>query len=50
MNQRSRALAAMLARVSQLPFRYPQIKELDLNPVFASPAGAVAGDARIILG
>lgn len=42
------ALAAMIARVSQLPFLYPEIRELDLNPVFASSAGAVAGDARII--
>jgi acetyltransferase len=42
------ALAAMIARLSQLPFQYAEIEEIDLNPVFASSAGAVAGDARII--
>jgi acetate---CoA ligase (ADP-forming) len=42
------ALARMIARVSELPFLYPEIRELDLNPVFVSSAGAVAGDARII--
>jgi acyl-CoA synthetase (NDP forming) len=42
------ALARMIARVSDLPLRYPEIAEIDLNPVFASSAGAVAGDARII--
>ncbi len=43
------ALADLLVKVSQLPFRYPEIAELDLNPVFAGPDGAVAGDVRIIL-
>lgn len=42
------ALAAMIERVSHLPFLYPQIREIDLNPVFSSSDGAVAGDARII--
>ena len=42
------ALADLLVTVSQLPFRYPEIAELDLNPVFAGPEGAVAGDVRII--
>ncbi len=42
------ALADMVVRVSELPFAYPEIAEIDLNPVFASSAGAVAGDARII--
>ncbi len=42
------ALAGMIARVSELPFEYPEILEIDLNPVFASPAGAVTGDVRII--
>ena len=42
------ALADLLVRVSELPFRYPEIAELDLNPVFAGPDGAVAGDVRII--
>jgi acetate---CoA ligase (ADP-forming) len=44
------ALADVVARISELPFEYPELAELDLNPVFASPAGAVAGDVRIIRG
>ncbi len=42
------ALAELLVNVSELPFRYPEIAELDLNPVFAGPDGAVAGDVRVI--
>jgi len=42
------ALADLLVRFSQLPFRYPEIAEVDLNPVFAGPERAVAGDARVI--
>lgn len=42
------SLAALLMHVSELPFRYPNIAELDLNPVFAGPDGAVAGDVRVI--
>ena len=37
-----------MVRVSELPFRYPEIAELDLNPVFAWPDGAVVGDVRVI--
>jgi len=43
------ALAELLVRVSELPFRYPEIAEVDLNPVFAGPKGAVAGDVRVII-
>jgi acetate---CoA ligase (ADP-forming) len=42
------ALADVLVKVSELPFRYPEIAELDLNPVFAGPDAAVAGDVRVI--
>jgi acetyltransferase len=42
------ALAELVMRVSELPFRYPEIAELDLNPVFAGPNGAVVGDVRVI--
>ena len=42
------ALAEMIARVSWLPLKYPDLDELDLNPVFALPAGALVGDVRII--
>jgi acyl-CoA synthetase (NDP forming) len=42
------ALADLLVKCSQLPFRYPDIAELDLNPVFALERGAVVGDIRVI--
>ena len=35
--------------LSVLMAENPEIQEIDLNPVFVSPEGAVAGDARIIL-
>jgi acetyl coenzyme A synthetase (ADP forming)-like protein len=44
------ALAGIVSRVSQLVTDFPEIAELDLNPVFASPSGAVAVDARIAVG
>lgn len=42
------ALARMLVNFSQLPFRYPEIGEIDLNPVFLMPDGLVIGDVRVI--
>jgi acetyltransferase len=42
------ALAGVLADFSQLPFRYPKLSEVDLNPVFVFPEGLVIGDVRII--
>ncbi len=42
------ALAALVARVSQLPFRVPDLEELDLNPVFALETGGVIGDVRAV--
>jgi acyl-CoA synthetase (NDP forming) len=44
------ALAATLAAFSELPFRYPALREADLNPVFALPQGLVVGDARLVAG
>jgi acyl-CoA synthetase (NDP forming) len=44
------ALADLLVRVSELPFLYPDLAELDLNPVFLLPQGAVVGDVRVIRG
>lgn len=41
-------LAQMISNLSQLPFLYPDIAEVDLNPVFASAGGCVAADVRII--
>ena len=43
------ALEKLIVKVSQFVEKNPQIKELDLNPVFAYPDKAVAVDARIIL-
>jgi acyl-CoA synthetase (NDP forming) len=42
------ALADALVRFSRLPFLYPEIAEIDLNPVFVRPQGLVIGDVRII--
>ena len=44
------ALEDILMRVSDFVVKTPQVKEMDLNPIFAYPKGAVAVDARVILG
>ena len=44
------ALALLIERVSQLVADFPEITELDLNPVFATPKGAIAADVRIVIG
>ena len=43
------ALAGMIRRVSDLITDFPEVRELDLNPVFARPDGASAADVRILL-
>jgi acetyl coenzyme A synthetase (ADP forming)-like protein len=43
------ALAALIQRVSELVSDFPEIAEMDLNPVFASKTGAAAADVRIVL-
>ncbi len=43
------ALAAMIERVSALVADFPEISEMDLNPVFATERGATAADVRIVL-
>jgi acetyl coenzyme A synthetase (ADP forming)-like protein len=43
------SLAAMIERVSALVADFPEISEMDLNPVFASERGATAADVRIVL-
>ncbi|HZB92383.1 MAG TPA: acetate--CoA ligase family protein [Stellaceae bacterium] len=43
------ALAALIEHVSQLVGDFPEIAEMDLNPVFASKSGAIAADVRIVL-
>jgi acyl-CoA synthetase (NDP forming) len=42
------ALASLLVEFSQLAFRYPEIGEVDLNPVFVFSKGLVVGDALVI--
>jgi len=44
------ALADVLVTFSQLPFRYPEVDEVDLNPVFLFSEGLVVGDVRVIRG
>ncbi|HXH23471.1 MAG TPA: acetate--CoA ligase family protein [Dehalococcoidia bacterium] len=43
------ALESLLLKVSEFVDAHPEVAELDLNPVFAYPDGAVAVDARIVL-
>src|SRR3982075_4048628 len=43
------SLATMIGNVSQLVADFPQISDLDLNPVFATPQGATAADVRVVL-
>jgi acetyl coenzyme A synthetase (ADP forming)-like protein len=43
------ALALVIERVSQLVSDFPEIGELDLNPVFATATGAIAADVRIVI-
>jgi acyl-CoA synthetase (NDP forming) len=42
-------LEDMLLQVSDFVLQNPEVKELDLNPVFAYSDGALAVDARVIL-
>lgn len=43
------ALAGMIVRVSELVTDFPEIVELDLNPVFATKSRAIAADVRIVV-
>ncbi len=43
------ALSSLIVRVSQLVSDFPEISEMDLNPVFASKDGAIAADVRIVV-
>jgi acyl-CoA synthetase (NDP forming) len=45
-----KALEDILLKVSEFASKTPEIKEMDLNPVFARRDDAIAVDARIILG
>ncbi len=39
----------MLQRISDLVCEFPEVQELDINPLFAGPSGVLAVDARIIV-
>jgi len=43
------ALATLIQHVSELISDFPDIAEMDLNPVFASKSGAIAADVRIVV-
>src|SRR6187455_3773078 len=43
------ALANLIVGVSELVSDFPEISEMDLNPVFATKEGAVAADVRIVV-
>ncbi|MBC5767673.1 acetate--CoA ligase family protein [Ramlibacter albus] len=43
------ALQDVIVRVSQLVTDFPEIAEMDLNPIFASEEGAIAADVRIVV-
>src|SRR3989441_3331958 len=43
------ALADIIIKVSQLVSDFPEIVELDLNPVFATKKDAIAADVRIVV-
>jgi acetyl coenzyme A synthetase (ADP forming)-like protein len=43
------ALAGMIQHVSELISDFPDITEMDLNPVFATKSAAIAADVRIVV-
>ncbi len=43
------ALRRTILQVSQFVEAHPEVRELDLNPIFAYPDGAIAVDARIVI-
>jgi acetyltransferase len=43
------AIALLLVRLSQLAADFPEIREIDLNPVLADETGVIAVDARVLV-
>lgn len=43
------ALASLLVKISEFSLDHPEVKEVDLNPVFSYEKGACIADARIVL-
>ena len=41
------AIALLLVKLSQLAADFPEIREIDLNPVLADETGVIAVDARV---
>jgi acetyl coenzyme A synthetase (ADP forming)-like protein len=44
------ALADLIVRVSDLVADFPEVAEVDLNPVFATGSGVIAADVRLLIG
>jgi len=44
-----KALKGAILKVSEFVQKHPEVQELDLNPMFAYPDGAIAVDARIVI-
>ncbi len=42
-------LEETMVKFSMLPFKYPEITELDLNPLFITEKGLLVGDVRVIV-
>ena len=43
------ALEQMILQISQFAATHPEVAEIDINPVFAYPNGALGVDARVVL-
>lgn len=43
------ALESFVLKVSEFAAAHPEVQEIDLNPVFAYPDGALGVDARVVL-
>lgn len=44
-----KALEGLILKVSEFAAAHPEVQEIDLNPVFAYPDGALGVDARVVL-
>ena len=44
------AVAMVLVKLAQMAADIPEIRELDINPLLADPAGVLAVDARVVVG
>jgi hypothetical protein len=44
------ALRATVAGLARLAVEHPEIREVDVNPIFVGPDGTAAADALVVLG